>query len=147
MTQPRSPRPAIVPLHQWWGAFQSRPLSLPGRTMTTSTPKVPTTPVMSHTVSSSAPHKMGPYNPAALISQTVAKKILDLNYVEMAEVALDDIPPATLRQNLSRLHISRWTEKYAVMAALLCTRFPEKAPELFAYLQTIITAERNYDKG
>ena len=118
--------------------------------MTTSTPKVPTTPVMSHTVSTSAPHKMGPYNPAALISQTVAKKILDLNYVEMAEVALDDIPPATLRQNLSRLQvmdISRWTEKYAAMAALLCTRFPEKAPELFAYLQTITTAERNYDKG
>ena len=104
---------------------------------------------MSHTVSASAPHKMGPYKPAALISQTVVKKILDLNY-EMAEVALDDIHPATLRQNLSRLQvmdISRWTEKYAVIAALLCTRFPEKAPEIFAYLQTIISTKRNYDKG
>ena len=31
------------------------------------------------------------------------------------------------------------------MAALLCSRFPEKGPELFAYLQTIVAAERNYE--
>lgn len=33
------------------------------------------------------------------------------------------------------------------MAATLVTRFPEKAPELFAYQATIVRAERNYDPG
>jgi len=28
---------------------------------------------------------------------------------------------------------------------VLATRFPEKAPELFAYQATIVQAERNYD--
>ena len=31
------------------------------------------------------------------------------------------------------------------MAAVLCTRFPDKAPELWAYQATIVRAERNYD--
>ena len=31
------------------------------------------------------------------------------------------------------------------MAAVLATRFPEKAPELFAYQATIVRAERNYE--
>lgn len=30
------------------------------------------------------------------------------------------------------------------MAAIVCTRFPEKVPELWAYQATIIQAERNY---
>lgn len=31
------------------------------------------------------------------------------------------------------------------MAAVLCTRFPDKAGELFAYQATIVRAERNYE--
>ena len=31
------------------------------------------------------------------------------------------------------------------VAAVLATRFPEKAPELFAYQATIVRAERNYE--
>ena len=31
------------------------------------------------------------------------------------------------------------------MAAILCSRFPEKAAEIFAYQATIVQAERNYD--
>ena len=31
------------------------------------------------------------------------------------------------------------------MAALLATRFPHKAPELFGYLAMIVRAERNYE--
>lgn len=31
------------------------------------------------------------------------------------------------------------------MAAVLCTQFPEKAPELWAYQATIIRAEWNYE--
>ena len=33
------------------------------------------------------------------------------------------------------------------MAATLVTRFPEKAPELFAYQASIVRAERNYEPG
>ena len=33
------------------------------------------------------------------------------------------------------------------MAAVIATRFPHKAPELFAYQATIVRAERNYEAG
>lgn len=33
------------------------------------------------------------------------------------------------------------------MAAIIATRFPDKAPELFSYLVTIARAERNYESG
>ena len=42
-------------------------------------------------------------------------------------------------------NISVWVEKFSVMAALLVSRFPQKAPELFAYQASIIRAERNFD--
>ncbi len=40
--------------------------------------------------------------------------------------------------------ISVWIEKFSTMAALLAQRFPEKAPELFAYQALIVRSERNY---
>ena len=91
----------------------------------------------------------GPFNPAASLSPKVAKRILDLEFVEMLEVTVDDIaalvpgrptPPA-------RLHItdiSQWIERYFLMAAVLCSKFPDKA-ELFAYQAIIVRAERNYE--
>ena len=63
-------------------------------------------------------------------------------------MGLDEVPGTSTRQVTHRLplkDISKWTERYAVMAALLCLRFPKKGPELFAYLQTIVAAERNYE--
>ena len=45
------------------------------------------------------------------------------------------------------LDISIWVERYSTMAALLATRFPHKATELFAYLAMIVRAERNYEAG
>ena len=41
----------------------------------------------------------------------------------------------------SQTSLSGWRN----MAALLATRFPEKAPELFAYQASILRAERNFD--
>ena len=75
--------------------------------------------------------KPGPFNPAA---SKVAKKILDLDFVEMSEVTMDTSPePAMGRPgHPSVTSISQWMEKFAAMAALLSTRFPLKAPELFA---------------
>ena len=67
----------------------------------------------------------------------------------MAEISSDEPPPAVPgRQNPPRAPITdikQWLEKYSLMAAVLVSRFPEKAPELFAYQATIIRAERNYE--
>ncbi len=97
-------------------------------------------------------NKPGPFNPAATLAPKVAKKILDLEFVEMAEVTIDAAPEPTAGRPFvpSRppvTNISQWTERFAAMAALLSKRYPAKAPELFAYLATVVRAERNYETG
>ena len=82
----------------------------------------------------------GPYNPAAALPQRMVKKILDLEFVEMAELTndawQDNLPsePPNLTCRPTRrapvTDISVWLECYSCMAAILVTRFPEKAPEL-----------------
>ena len=68
----------------------------------------------------------------------------------MSEISLDD-PPSHLPGQPPLLarppvqNISVWVEKFSVMAALLASRFPEKAPELFAYQASVLRAERNFD--
>ena len=42
--------------------------------------------------------------------------------------------------------ISQWSERFCLMARILPTKFPEKAPEFFAYHASIIRVERNYEK-
>ena len=42
-------------------------------------------------------------------------------------------------------NISQWIERFSLMAVVICSRFPQKAPELLAYQATIIRAERNYE--
>ena len=88
----------------------------------------------------------GPFNPAASLPPKVAKCILELEFVEMSEMTVDNDAPQTpgLPQAPVRLpltDISQWLEKYSLMAAVLATRFPEKVPELFAYQATIVWAE------
>ena len=46
-------------------------------------------------------------------------------------------------QHAPRFRISQSGLK--IMAALLASRFPEKAPELFAYQASIVRAERNFN--
>jgi hypothetical protein len=41
--------------------------------------------------------------------------------------------------------ISILIERYSLMAAILATRFPDKARELFTYQATIVQADRNYE--
>ncbi len=86
-------------------------------------------------------NKPGPFNPAATLAPKVAKKILELDFVEMAEVK--PTPGRQFKPNQP----SQWMERFATMAALLSQRFPTKAPELFAYLATFVRAERNYEAG
>ena len=92
----------------------------------------------------------GPYNPAASLPTRIVKRILELDFMEMAEVSYDsDLPQSSSRpQAPARLpvtDISVWVERFSLMAAVLVLRFPDKAPELFAYQASIIRAERNYE--
>ncbi len=54
-------------------------------------------------------------------------------------------PPPPAR--LPVMGISQWVERFSIMAATLSSRFPEKAPELFAFQAQIIREERNYESG
>ena len=92
----------------------------------------------------------GPFNPAACLPAKVVKKIVDLDFVEMSKLSMleDDVPASLGRPPPPRppvTDISMWVERYSAMAAILATRFPHKAPELFAYQATIVRAERNYE--
>ena len=92
----------------------------------------------------------GPFNLVALLPTKLVKKTLDLEFVEMSDITLDDIPtpgpgqlPLPARPPIQ--DITTWVEKFSLMAAILATRFPEKAPELFAYQASIVRAERNFE--
>lgn len=92
----------------------------------------------------------GPFNPAAALSMKVVRKILDLEFVEMSEVTIDDVLPAVPGRppppaRLPIMDISQWVERFSLMAAVLCTKFPHKAGEFLAYQASIIRAERNYE--
>ena len=43
------------------------------------------------------------------------------------------------------LDINIWTECYSVMAAILASAYPGKAPHLFSYLRTIVRASRTFE--
>ena len=58
----------------------------------------------------------------------------------------DDLPQTPGRPaRLPITDISQWVECFSIMAAILCTCFPEKAPKLWANQATIVCAERNYE--
>ncbi len=74
----------------------------------------------------------------------IVKRILNLEFVEMSEVTIDDLgPPAPGRPHPPRLpvtDISRWVQQFSLMAAILASRFPAKA-----YQAQIVRTARNYD--
>ena len=94
----------------------------------------------------------GPYNPAAVLP-TIAKRILDLEVVEMSDTPSttsiptpqDNLPPSS-PADPEHLHLDREIPSdgnpYFVRDS--CRNFVE-APELFAYQALIVWAERNFD--
>ena len=95
-------------------------------------------------------HCNGPHNPAGLLPPRLVKRILNLEYVEMSDISPDEVqtatpgmPPPPPKKPIQ--DISLWVEKFATMASVLVSRFPEKAPELFAYLTSVVKAERNFE--
>ncbi len=113
-------------------------------------PSRPAAPTGSEPSLHAALHQPGPFNPGANLSTPVLNKILSLKFVEMAEISAEDPPnptpgrPAPPKRPIT--DISQWLEKYSAMAAALTARFPEKAPEFFAYQAHIVRCERNYQR-
>ena len=98
-------------------------------------------------------HTLGPYNLAATLAPKVVKKILSQEFVEMSELRGDVWPEDTSADTTTQrrpgkppvITIKTWLECYARMAAVLVSRFPEKAPELWAYQSTIFKAAHDFD--
>lgn len=60
----------------------------------------------------------------------------------MAEISISDDPPQAPGRPPAPTcppvqDISQWVKRFSIMAAIHLTRFPEKAPELWAYQATI----------
>ena len=149
--EPATPLPPSLPTFTPAGSIPSSSgLSLLASVATGTLKKPRTVDTKGSTTPAIHLYSKGPYNPAALLPTKVAKKILDLEFVEMAEITLDD-PPASapghppLPARPPIQNISVWIEKFSILAALIASRFPEKAPELFAYQASIVRAERNFD--
>ncbi len=91
----------------------------------------------------------GPFKPEAALPSKIVKRILNLDFVDMAEITSDDlsstIPGRPHPPRLPITDISIWLQRYSAMAAVLTARFPHKAPELFAYQGQIVRAARNYE--
>ena len=120
-------------------------LELLAATAAASSSKDPSSAIPTHSLARSV-H----FNPAASLQAKLVRRILDLEFVEMSEISVDsDLPQASTRAptpaRLPVTDISIWVERFSLMAAILVTRFPGKAAELFAYQASIIQAERNYE--
>lgn len=67
----------------------------------------------------------------------------------MCDVTLDDVLSHTPRKPPPARppiqDISQLSEHFCLMAGILATWFPDKAPELLAYHASIIRVKRNYD--
>ena len=104
---------------------------------------------------SGTPSQLTPssYSPTARLPKKLVTRIQALDFIEMNEMLQESwIPEAqdaslVLRRPSRRAPITdilAWTECFALMAAVLAEKFPDKAPQLFAYLRRIVHAARNF---
>ena len=95
------------------------------------------------------------YDPMGAAPPKLVKKILDLKFVEMRELlpeAWPDDPQTTPDLSGQQRHVHHppitniitWLECFGRMAAILCTKYPEKAIELWAYQSSILKAAKNF---
>lgn len=104
----------------------------------------------------SAQFHLAQYDPTAAVPPKLVKKILDLEFVEMRELlpeAWQDDPQTAPDSSGQRRHAHRppisdiltWLECFGRMAAILCTKYPEKSTELWAYQSSILRAAKNFE--
>ena len=114
-------------------------------------PETVVLPAASLVVASPAP----PYNPAIKLPAKLTAKIESLQFIEMAELlpeawALDGqaAPTDGFGKPVRRAVISDlmiWCECFTLMAAVLARKFPDRAPDLFAYMRRVMRAARNFE--
>lgn len=116
----------------------------------------PLSTIMPIVVGRSAQPQPAQYDPTAAVPPKLVKKILDLEFVEMRELvpeAWQDDPQAAPDLSGQRRHVHRppitdiltWLDCFGRMAAILCTKYPEKATELWAYQSSILRAAKNFE--
>ena len=91
----------------------------------------------------------------ATLPPKLMKRILQKEYVEMYEILPESwrleteaAAPSGQGKRPRRgpiTDIDIWCEFYAVLAAVLSSAYPSKAPHLFAYMRTIVRASRNFE--
>ena len=101
-----------------------------------------------------------PVGPMAGIPARLARRILDLEFIEMCDLLPDSwqeetqqllvldslhLTPRRVSRKAPVHDIGLWIECFSRMAAVLVSRYPDKAPELFAYQATIVRASRNVE--
>ena len=97
------------------------------------------------------------YDPTAALPPKLVTRILNLEFIEMAELIPDawheDAHASPDRGEAQRRRprrspvtdIMTWLQCFARMAAVLATKYPDKAPEMCAYQSVIVRAARNYE--
>ena len=93
------------------------------------------------------------YSATNRLPQKLVTRIQALEFIEMSEMLPETWLPdhqemATAPRRPSRntpvTDILVWTECFSLMAAVLAERYPDKAPQLLAYLRRIVHAARNF---
>ena len=95
------------------------------------------------------------YDPTAALPPKLVKRILDLEFVEMAELLPDAWQDENTLSEPSHAHrrtrrppvteILPWLECFGRLAAVLCKKYPDKAAEFWAYQTSILRAARNFE--
>ena len=145
---------AHVPIFPMGTSSSSSPLTMPSSTLTTpALLPTSTTPITSTNASPTTSTNQG-FSTA--LPPKLVKKILDLEFVDMAELVPDAWQPPE-DENPKCCHQPRrapkrgpvtdillWVECFSMMAGILTTKYPERAPDLFAYQKTIVHASRSF---
>ena len=99
---------------------------------------------------------VNPSLPGSRLPPKLRKKILDLEYIEMAELLPESWQ--AVEETLSCCHqsgrrlkrapvtdILTWLDCYATLVAVLCTVYAQFSPEFMAYQKTILKAARDFE--
>ena len=104
----------------------------------------------------SSSQAVSPGSAAASLPQKLVKKILDLEYIDMAELISDSWRLQEESEGVGCCHHSKrpkrgpvsdivlWTDCYATLVSVLVEKYPGKAAGFLAYLKTILKAQRSF---
>ena len=113
--------------------------------------------VLSSSIVPSSFNQAPSFNPVAGLPARLVKRILEFEFVEMADMLPDawqedsvtgaDTHPLSRRlvRRAPIAEITLWLEGVARLASVLTSKHPTKAAEMWAYQSTIIRAARNYE--